>query len=347
MPHTSHKKRRQRQEPLPRNKRGEIESEDGWTRIARSNKAFSINRRHPEADAGGMIYSPDDPDYDQDLDEGYTQMTFTPSPAETPAGASLEKALSHYQKSDRAWKQSNTWAELKQTFATRISKEQLDISNCICFGLSSPTGFTGAGFDRRDISMYQLAAFKSIIDLVSAQQAQPPPAFAQEPRFNTLDRQLLAHLDIKAVNHPEAFHLIAAARSFTFCPGAEQFVIRGTLSRSPAMHMGTGALETHRDPATGDLRAPDIGRCEWVPPNNDRQGGEERAEQMERIRRDAVRGASIFHRFKRGKQSFRLPDFGHEYALYNVYLFWRSSGTEGEEEGEDELKDGHFLDRGT
>ncbi|ERF74748.1 hypothetical protein EPUS_04917 [Endocarpon pusillum Z07020] len=293
MPHTSHKKRRQRQEPLPRNKRGEIESEDGWTRIARSDKAFSINRRHPEADTGGMISSPNDPDYDQDLDEGYTQMTFTPTPAETPAGASLEKALSHYQKSDSAWKQSNTWAELKQTFDTRISTEHLNITNCICFGLSSPTGLTGAGFDRRDISMYQLAAFKSIIDLLSSQQAQPPAAFAQEPQFNTLDHQLLAHLDIQAVHHPAAFHLITA-QSFTFCPGAE-----------------------HR---------------EWVP--NDLPGAE-RAELMERIRRDAVRGAGIFHRFKKGKQSFRLPDFGHEYALYNVYLFWRSSSAEGEEEGEE------------
>lgn len=332
MPHTSHKKRRQRQEPLLRNKRGEIESEDGWTRIARSSKAFSINGRSQEADAGGMIQSPNDPDYDQDLDEGYTQMTFTPTPAETPEGASLEKALSHYQKSDSAWKQSNTWAELKQTFDTRISKEHLNISNCICFGLSSPTGLTGAAFDRRDISMYQLAAFKSIIDLLSSQQAQPPPAFAQEPRFNTLDHQLLAHLDIQAVNHPEAFHLITA-QSFTFCPGAEQFVIRGTLSRAPAMHMGNGALETHRDPATGHLRAPDIGRREWVP---NHLPAEERAEQLERIRRDAVRGAGIFHRFKKGKESFRLPDFGHEYALYNVYLFWKSSRGEGEEEGEEE-----------
>jgi hypothetical protein len=277
-----------------------------------------------------MIYSPKDPEYDRDLDEGYTQMTFTPTPAETPAGASLEKALSHYQKSDSAWKQSKTWAELKQTFDTRISTEHLHISNCICFGLGSPTGLTGAGFDRRDISMYQLAAFKSIIDLLSSEQAQPPPAFAQEPQFNTLDHQLLAHLNIKAVNHPEAFHLITG-QSFTFCPSAEQFVIRGTLSRAPAMHMGNGALETHRDPATGDLQAPDF-RREWVP--NHLQG-QERAEQMERIRRDAVRRASIFHRFKKGKQSFRLPDFGHEYALHNVYLFWRSSSAEGEgaEEG--------------
>ena len=332
MPHTSHKKRRQRQEPLPRNKRGEIESEDGWTRIARSNKAFSINRRHPEADAGGMIYSPKDPDYDRDLDEGYTQMTFTPTPAETPEGASLEKALSHYQKSDSAWKQSNTWAELKQTFDTRICKEHLNITNCICFGLSSPTGLTGAGVDRRDISMYQLAAFKSIIDLLSSKQAQTPTAFAQEPRFNTLDHQLLAHLNIKAVNHPEAFHLITA-QSFTFCPGAEQFVIRGTLSRSPAMHMSNSALETQRDPATEDMRAPDIGSRELVA--NDLQG-EERAEQMERIRLDAVRGANIFHRFKKGKQSFLLPDFGHEYALYNVHLFWKSSSAEGEEEEEED-----------
>ncbi len=282
-----------------------------------------------------MIHSPKDPEYDQHLDEGYTQMTFTATPAETPEGASFEKALSHYQKSDSVWKQSNTWAELKQTYATRISKQNLNITNCICFGLSSPTGLIGAGVDRRDICMYQLAAFKSIIDLLSSTSTRsPPPAFAQEPRFNSLDNQLLAHLGIQTVNHPEAFHLITS-QSFTFCPGAEQFVIRGTLSRSPAMHMGNGALETHRDPATGEMRAPDIG-SRVLSLSNDSLGKEERAAEPESLRADAVRGANIFHRFKKGKESCRLPDFGHEYALYNVHLFWTSSAAKLEEEEEEE-----------
>jgi SRR1 len=367
MPHTSHKtkkKQRQHEQSASRNKRGEVESHDGWTQIARSHKAISAVSL-TQQDAGHItMIPPDDPNYDQDQDEGSTQMTLVCRPAELPDGASMEKALGHYQRCNASWKQSRSCAELQKTLDSRIRKQDLEITNCICFGLSSPTGLISAGSsDRRDVAMYQLAAFRSVIDILTEQRGQRPEAFAQEPIFNTLDIALLAHLDIKVVEHPEAFNLITV-HSFAFCPGAEQFVVRGTLSRSPAMYMGNSALETYLDPETGDPRSPNIGSIPLLvdhdddhdknsssvqdqdADNKDRSGRDIKPHYRphdimahkdslpffnERADVDAVRGARILHRFKEGKEVFRLPDLeAHNYALYNTHLFWRSSGnTEG------------------
>ena len=333
MPHTSHKKRQQRPQGLFRTKRGEIQSDDGWTKISRSDKALSINH---QTDHQNMAYPPDDPDYNLDLDEGCTRVTFVFPPAEIPEGASWKTALDHYQKCENEWRQSNTWAGLKQIFDSQIFKQDLDITSCICFGLSSPTGLLGATADRRNVSMYQLAVFKSVIDMLSKKQGQRPEAFAQEPIFNTLDVQFLSHLNISVVEHPAAFELITS-NTFAFCPGAEQFIVRGTLFRSPAMYMGSGALETYREPETGDLRSPQIGSvCLEANPQDPiirAQIEEMQAQEKEQYRADAVRGAEILHHFKKGKEVFKLPDTaGFEYALYDAHLFWRSSNAQEEED---------------
>jgi SRR1 len=223
-------------------KRGEIQSEDGWTRVARSNHASNINVSKQE-DHRYKALPPRDPNYNQDLDEGYTRMTFAFPPAEIPAGLSLETALTIYRKYETAWCTSNAWEQLRNTLILRILNQNLPITSCICFALSSPTGLVTGGVDRRNSSMSQLAAFKSIIDLLTEMQGRRPLAFAQEPVFNTLDIALLSHLGISVVDHPKAFHLITS-KTFAFCPAAEHFIVRGTLSRSPAVYMGSGALDT-------------------------------------------------------------------------------------------------------
>jgi SRR1 len=348
MPHTSHKKKKQHlpQCLSPLNKRGEVKSDDGWIHIARSGKTVSIKDLNLTSNTG-MLTSrpPDDPTYDEDLDEGFTRMTFHYEQPELPEGASLEKALSQYHRCEIVWKQSNSWAELKKTFDSQISSQDLAITDCICFGLSTPTGLIQPVADRRNVSMYQLAAFKSVIDILTEKQGERPQAFAQEPRFNTLDKHLLAHLDITVVDHPAAFHLLTPT-TFAFCPCAEQFVVRGTLSRSPASYLGSGALETYRDPQTGHLRSPHIGTI-FLESDDDNQFlidpqditekdankqhdpqvfQTSRARQKEKADLDAVRGAGILHRFKQGKQVFRLPDLdGPDHPFRDMHLFWRSA----------------------
>lgn len=336
MPHTSHTKRQRHQQGLFHTKKGELQSDDGWTKVVRSNKAFGVVKNSDREVC--IIRGPDDPDYDPDSDEGWTRKTFAFPPAEEPEGSSLQTALAHYQKRENEWKQSSTWTELKQIFHSKIFKQDLDITNCICFGLSSPTGLLGAPADRRNVSMYQLAVFKSIIDILSEKQGQRLEAFAQDPIFNTLDVQLLSHLNISVVQHPTAFELIAS-NTFTFCPGAEQFVVRGALFRSPAMYMGTSALETYREPDTGAIRSPLIGSIILDPDPRDlisTPSLDEMRDQLKaRGRADAIRGAEILHRFKKDKAVFQLPDTAEfEYACYNAHLFWRSSTVGEEKEGQ-------------
>lgn len=344
MPHTSHKKKwqqHQNQQSLPRNKRGEIKTDDGWTRISRSDKAVGSNTADKNR-AQLHIYPPDDPNYQADQDEGSTKMIFHSHPASIPDGASLEKALSYYRACETTWKQSDSYVSLKETFDSRIDSKVLNaIDSCICFGLSSPTGILISGADRRNVSLYQLALFISVIDILTSKRGggegnKGPEAFAQEPIFNTLDIELLSHLGIKVVQHPAAFHLITS-NTMAFCPGAEQDVARGTLHRSPAMYMGTSALETYEDPKTGEIRSPTIGATLCYPEEENWEGvdeeererqkkelEEEREEQRKRIDIDAVRGANILHNFKKDKDWFRLPDFdGHDYALHDTHLFWR------------------------
>lgn len=355
MPHTSHKKKKQQQQQQQRlssrNKRGEIELNDGWTQIARSAKALTMNPLREKKQPRYRAIAPDDPNYDPDLDEGHTRLIMDFTPAELPDGATLEKALSHYQKCETEWKQSNSWTELNKTFQSRVFKQDLNITNCICFGLSSPTGFVGSGVDRRNVAMYQLAAFKSVIDIIRGKQDQRPEAFTQEPLFNTLDVTLLSHLNIKVVEHPEAFKLITS-NTFAFCPCAEQYVVRGALFRFPAIYMGSGALETFRDPGTGSLHSPHIGSTfiddeeqhnaflledtdklenpkdvrEHYLRENKKWHDEWRIKEEERAKADAIKGAGILHRFKQDKESVRLPDFeDNDHAFFNVHLFWRSS----------------------
>lgn len=355
MPHTSRKKKQtQQQQLLIRNKRGEVESDDGWTRIARSGKVLNVNTLKKERECVINAFPPENANYDESLDEGCSQLIFVSTPAETPDGATLEKALSQYQKCLAILKQSNTWAELKKTFDSRILNKDLDITNCVCFGLGSPTGLIVPGHDRRNISLYQLAAFKSVIDILAEKQGQSLEAFAQDPIFSKLDIALLTHLRIKVVEHPEAFNLITL-NTFAFCPGAEQFIVRGTLFRSPAMYMGSGSLETYRDLETGDIRSPHIGATfsdydanmkdsdgykaidEMDCPEEDKQEYRRRDRKAcevmeEKYRVDATKGAEILHRFKKDKECFKLPDSeAYDYALYNVHLFWRSSNVKAED----------------
>jgi len=68
--------------------------------------------------------------------------------------------------------------------------------------------------------------------------------YAQEPWYNRLDEELLETLQMRKVDHPAAFELMTR-QSFAFCPGAEQFVVKRTLRRDPALYLG-GYLEVHR-----------------------------------------------------------------------------------------------------
>ena len=215
-------------------------------------------------------------------------------------------------------------------------------------------GCGGQLIDRRDTAMLQLAVFTSLIDLVKQNQdkqkkeeeeelaaedeststtQKPSPAarsssttsissLAQEPRFNELDIALLNHLGIQVVQHPEAFHRLITTTTntpssstttnscfpaknknkkkkkkkksiITFCPGAEKHVLNGVLARLPSIHLGGGS---------------------------DAQGRRRIVEEED----DGGGGGEVVQTFLRGKQVYKLIDFGDRagYALYDLHLFW-------------------------
>jgi SRR1 len=250
-------------------------------------------------------------------------MTHNCPPAPIPTGASLQTVLLRYRTREKTWRQTKAYTELKKTFISRIFKERFKITKCICFALSSPTTP-----DESDNAMYQLAAFKSVIDLLADRQRQPVEAFAQDPCFNTLDRGLLARLNITVVDHPAAFHHINPT-TFVFCPYAEPFVIRGILDRSPAFYLANGeALKLYRDRATGQLHTR-LRTC--FPETAPRMGEASPAQIKARIRADVVKGATIVERFNKDKECVKLPVFaGHirdpvQGVFDDMHLFWRSS----------------------
>ena len=68
------------------------------------------------------------------------------------------------------------------------------------------------------------------------------PCFAQDPVFNSLDKELLSSLNIEVVEHPGAFKSVNE-HTFLYAPGAERAHLLDLLPLKPAMFFG-GPLET-------------------------------------------------------------------------------------------------------
>jgi SRR1 len=259
-----------------------------------------------------------DPDYDMDEDEGHTHVVKVESPAEIPRGASLQTAWRIYQQCEAGWRSSTAYAELKKTLTSRVIRQNLCVTKCISFGLASPTTHP-----RCSVSMYQLAAFKSVIDILSTQRGQPPQAFAQDPVFNALDKQLLDRLHISMVDHPSAFHHINPT-TFTFCPCATFSVTRGVLSRFPLIYLGNGPLEIYRDPKTGQRHSYLVTS---YPEDNLDIWSLSAAQIEEKKRANKIKGAVIIESFQTGKKRVKLPDLrGHEdsgWVFQGMELYWK------------------------
>lgn len=60
---------------------------------------------------------------------------------------------------------------------------------------------------------------------------------AQDPVFNTLDKQLLESTGIRVVEHPVAFTLIND-RTFLYSPGAERVHLLDMLASNPTLFFG-------------------------------------------------------------------------------------------------------------
>lgn len=151
-----------------------------------------------------------------------------------PSDLNLEKLRTQYQRCKTRFTESSCWRSLSEQVQQHALHEDQIIDNCVCLGLSSPSA-PRYHLDRRDVAMYQLAAFKALVELIQQHQPDTPlRAFAQDPIFNALDIELLADLSITVVEHPEGF-IILGPRSFVYAPGHEQAVLKAILQRDPAL----------------------------------------------------------------------------------------------------------------
>ncbi|OJJ48360.1 hypothetical protein ASPZODRAFT_1573300 [Penicilliopsis zonata CBS 506.65] len=226
MPHSSRKKK-----PIPQ-KRLQVTDDHGWTHVTTTRHARrAVHQNNANANANNTNNT------DANTDNGNEAEIKLP-PAEPPRGLTLTELTEQFAFHRARWESSATYAAVRRELENhQHHTAPADITSIICIGLGSPSGFLRGGWvDRRSVSMYQLAALATVSDFFEVNVC------AQDPVFNTLDKQLLETLSIRAVDHPAAFELVNES-SLLFCPGAEKSHLERLLPRSPALVFG-GPLES-------------------------------------------------------------------------------------------------------
>lgn len=136
MPHTS------RRCKLPLRKRIEVADEDGWTHI--TTDGVSTRRVTPARD-------------------------YPLLPAEPPLRLVIGELKKQYETHRQRWKSSSASGALETALRNRAAPSVGGIDRIICIGLGSPSGFLRGGWvDRRSVSLYQLAALESIVELLGS-----------------------------------------------------------------------------------------------------------------------------------------------------------------------------------
>jgi hypothetical protein len=174
-----------------------------------------------------------------------------------------------------------------------------------------------------------------------------PPAYAQEPLYNTQDATLLSTLGIQKIEDPRGFDVLSLY-SFAFCPGAEQDVALRTLSRDPFIYWGA-KLDSYRGPM-GYLQSSMIshGYMTYSADDSTKDGIptllmlEEIEELKEEVTDETgtkldkawVRARRIeqepkvqtIERYLRSKEVAKVPDLDdvQDYPVHDTCLYWRA-----------------------
>jgi hypothetical protein len=175
---------------------------------------------------------------------------------------------------------------------------------------------------------------------------QRPPAYAQEPLYNTQDATLLSTLGIQKIEDPRGFDILSP-HSFAFCPGAEQNVVLRTLSTDPFIYWGA-KLNSYRS-SMGYLRSRTIsyGYETYSADDNIRDGiptlllleeieelKEEATDQTgekldkawvlaQRIKQEP--NVQTIERYLQNKEVAEVPDLDdvQDYPVHDTCLYWR------------------------
>ncbi|KAL2849198.1 hypothetical protein BJY01DRAFT_146231 [Aspergillus pseudoustus] len=259
MPHTSRRKKH----PSQQHKRLEVTDSSGWTHVTTSGNAGRLNNRFRDQKSTPSDVAISESS-NQAKEEGEEVVEPPLSPAEAPASVTLSQLERQLKESRRRWEDSETWASAQGALrralprATSLEGEGYDDVSIVCVGLGSPSGFLRGGWvDRRSVSMHQLAALTSVMELLEKQTPnRDVKVYAQDPVFNSYDRALLELLNITVLEHPGAFERVSS-RALLFCPGAERRHLELLLAHNPAIVFGGPLEDIDSDTVTGYVRARD------------------------------------------------------------------------------------------
>ncbi|KAL2852157.1 hypothetical protein BJX68DRAFT_234886 [Aspergillus pseudodeflectus] len=248
MPHTSRRKKH----PSQQHKRLEITDSSGWTHVTTSGNARRLNNRRD--------HNPNQDSISEPQQQQQKEVEPPLSPAEAPPSVTLSHLQRQLNESRRRWESSATWASaqgaLRRALPLTGSRGEGEDVSIVCVGLGSPSGFLRGGWvDRRSVSMYQLAALASAMELFENQTpSRLVKVYAQDPVFNDHDRDLLESLNITVLEHPGAFDKVSS-RTLLFCPGAERRHLELLLAHDPAIVFGGPLEDIDSGIVTGFIRA--------------------------------------------------------------------------------------------
>lgn len=280
MPHSSHKKK------TPRPKRTETLDADGWTRVSSYHTTTNPSRN---GEKEWLKWASDQSRLD---------------PHRVADGMTKEKLLERYNMIEKKWHASESCTRLCKTLHEAIRASSTAVESCICFGTGSMSGLRQDWIHRHDVALFQIAAFKTAVDTIERAQSRRPTAYAQEPAYNVLDTSFLDSLQIVKVDSPGGWDLIDPS-SFTYCPGAEQFVSIMIVRKDPGFYMG-GPLPWLRDRQ--------IENAFRLPSHCDQEHSEN--EQQERLQ--------MIDKFMDEHDVYSLPDLdAADHPFYDQVLYCR------------------------
>src|SRR3954451_16856341 len=153
MPHTSHKKK------SVRTKRQEAIGDDGWTRVT-SKKFPAMTGALPPSSK-----TRDGKTHTVKTSGGETATFHYARVEEAPKGLTESAILDRYREIKKRWKDSESWKSMENTLQKRVISSNTRVDACVLFGSGTFTGLGQGWINRNHVAIYQLAAFKAVVDL--------------------------------------------------------------------------------------------------------------------------------------------------------------------------------------
>jgi hypothetical protein len=294
MPHTSRKKR------SAHAKRQEVVDEDGWTRVVTTAKKRDIDT----------------------LTAGYSREGYNGWPTEASKDMTIGLLTSRFNARKQRWLLSASHAALCAALKRQLAPLVQNFSGEPCAAESqhssrfvSRTFLLGSGSfsslhfgstSRQYVSIFQLAVLVSLTEAIEAAQGEglKVKMYAQEPMYNTLDKEFLKSLGIDFKPVSEGWAVLDQSDKdghvFVYAPGAEREVAVKVFAASPAFYLGN------------DPRLYSEGYA-WT-----------RDRAADKHHRELSSAISAVQKFVDSHESIRLPDFNlPNYPFHEQDLYYR------------------------